>query len=164
LQACLTQLAEYRFCKPNVIGSTPIVGYFILDLFFAEGVVFTFFFEFVLIFLVASTFSNRKIRFSPKKPFSLHKRVDKGPTSTHNKERGGIVVQWLEHRPVTAEVAGSNPVNLVYNNPDGRINLKFHLGNVGFRSMPTITRFASDAEEMKQIESGKKEVEREGVS
>jgi hypothetical protein len=26
-QACLTQLAEYRFCKPKVIGSTPIVGY-----------------------------------------------------------------------------------------------------------------------------------------
>ena len=25
----------------------------------------------------------------------------------------GIVVQWLEHRLVTAEVAGSNPVNLV---------------------------------------------------
>ena len=25
-EACLTQLAEYRFCKPNVIGSTPIVG------------------------------------------------------------------------------------------------------------------------------------------
>ncbi len=28
-------------------------------------------------------------------------------------EMEGIVVQWLEHRPVTAEVAGSNPVNLV---------------------------------------------------
>ena len=27
----------------------------------------------------------------------------------------GIVVQWLEHRLVTAEVAGSNPVNLVNN-------------------------------------------------
>ena len=26
-QACLTQSAEYRFCKPKVIGSTPIVGY-----------------------------------------------------------------------------------------------------------------------------------------
>ena len=26
--ARLTQLAEYRFCKPNVIGSTPIVGLF----------------------------------------------------------------------------------------------------------------------------------------
>jgi hypothetical protein len=25
-------LAEYRFCKPNVIGSTPIVGYLILPL------------------------------------------------------------------------------------------------------------------------------------
>ena len=25
-KACLTQLAEYRFCKPNVIGSTPIAG------------------------------------------------------------------------------------------------------------------------------------------
>ena len=25
----------------------------------------------------------------------------------------GVVVQRLEHRPVTAEVAGSNPVNLV---------------------------------------------------
>lgn len=27
LLACLTQLAEYRFCKPNVIGSTPIAGF-----------------------------------------------------------------------------------------------------------------------------------------
>ena len=26
----------------------------------------------------------------------------------------GIVAQWLEHCPVTAEVAGSNPVGLVY--------------------------------------------------
>ena len=25
--ACLTQLAEYRSCKPKVIGSTPIAGY-----------------------------------------------------------------------------------------------------------------------------------------
>jgi hypothetical protein len=25
----------------------------------------------------------------------------------------GIVVQWLEHRPVTAEVAGSSPVSPV---------------------------------------------------
>ena len=26
--ARLTQLVEYRFCKPKVIGSTPIVGFF----------------------------------------------------------------------------------------------------------------------------------------
>ncbi len=25
-KACLAQLVEYRFCKPNVIGSTPLVG------------------------------------------------------------------------------------------------------------------------------------------
>jgi hypothetical protein len=35
-EACLTQLAEYRFCKPNVIGSTPIVGYLILPLLSAK--------------------------------------------------------------------------------------------------------------------------------
>ena len=26
-KACLTQLAEYRFCKPKVVGSTPTVGF-----------------------------------------------------------------------------------------------------------------------------------------
>lgn len=25
-KACLTQLVEYRFCKSNVIGSSPIAG------------------------------------------------------------------------------------------------------------------------------------------
>lgn len=29
-KAFLTQLAEYWFCKPKVIGSTPIEGLFIL--------------------------------------------------------------------------------------------------------------------------------------
>ena len=30
-----------------------------------------------------------------------------------DKQKLGIVVQWLEHRPVKPEVAGSSPVNLV---------------------------------------------------
>ncbi len=30
-----------------------------------------------------------------------------------SKHKLGIVVQWLEHRPVKPEVAGSSPVNLV---------------------------------------------------
>jgi len=32
--ACLTQLVEYRFCKPNVIGSSPVVGFFFFALLF----------------------------------------------------------------------------------------------------------------------------------
>ena len=27
IYACLTQLVEYRFCKPNVVGSIPTVGF-----------------------------------------------------------------------------------------------------------------------------------------
>ena len=39
----------------------------------------------------------------------------------------GVVVQWLEHRPVKAEVAGSNPVNLVFLFVLKTRNLKYFL-------------------------------------
>ena len=46
----------------------------------------------------------------------------------------GVVVQRLEHRPVTAEVAGSNPVNLViifyFNSPTPFTKMHFSIKSV----------------------------------
>ena len=60
---------------------------------------------------------SQKIKYAPLLVINYNIIIYKQKNKQNKKKnviniiKKGIVVQWLEHRPVTAEVAGSTPVN-----------------------------------------------------